>query len=69
MEKDITMGALPTLYAAIAPDVKGSDYYGPRGFQEMKGYPKKVNSNQLSQNEEIAKKLWAVSEKLTGVSY
>lgn len=31
--------ALPTLYAAIAPDVEGGDYYGPAGWKEMRGVP------------------------------
>jgi NAD(P)-dependent dehydrogenase (short-subunit alcohol dehydrogenase family) len=67
--QDITMGALPTLYAAVGPDVKGNDYYGPSGWREMKGYPKKVESNELSHNEEIARKLWEVSEELSGVKF
>jgi len=61
--------ALSTLYAAAAPDVKGSDYSGPSGWKEMKGYPKKVDSNELSHDMDIAKKLWDVSEELTGVKY
>ena len=65
----IDMGALPTLYAAIAPDVKGGDYYGPAGWQETRGYPKKVESNKLSQDKDIAQKLWRVSEELTGIEY
>ena len=65
----IDMGALPTLLAATAPDVKGSDYYGPSGRQEMKGYPKKVESNELSHDKNIAKKLWVVSEEMTGVKF
>lgn len=67
--QDITMGALPMLYAAVGANVKGSDYYGPSGWREMKGYPKKVESNELSHNEEIAKKLWKISEELTGVKF
>ncbi len=63
--QSIDMGALPTLYAATAPDVKGSDYYGPGGRKEIKGYPKKVDSNELSHDKDIAKKLWDVSEELT----
>jgi len=65
----IEMGALPTLYAAIAPDVKGGDYYGPAGWLEMRGYPKKVESNKLSHDEEISKKLWDLSEELTGIKW
>lgn len=67
--QDITMGALPTLYAAVGKDVKGGDYYGPSGWREMKGYPKKVKSNELSHNAEIAKRLWDISEELTGVKF
>jgi NAD(P)-dependent dehydrogenase (short-subunit alcohol dehydrogenase family) len=67
--QSIEMGALPTLLVATALDVEGSDYYGPSGRGEMKGYPKKVESNKLSQDEDIAKKLWTISEELTGVRY
>jgi len=67
--QDITMGALPTLYAAVGPDVRGGDYYGPSGWREMRGYPNKVQSNSLSHNEEIAERLWKISEDLTGVRY
>ena len=63
------MGALPTLYAATAPDVSGNDYYGPGGFQEMRGYPIKVDSSDESQDVGLARQLWLESEKLTGVHY
>jgi hypothetical protein len=63
------MGALPTLYAAVGPDVQGGDFYGPSGFAEMRGYPKKVTSNRLSQDPQIAERLWEVSERLTSVHY
>ncbi len=63
------MGALPALYAATAPDVQGSDYYGPAGWQELRGYPTKVRSSANSYNEAVAAKLWTVSEELTGVHY
>jgi hypothetical protein len=63
------MGALPTLYAATAPDVRGGDYYGPGGFMEMVGSPKKVSSNARSHDEAVAARLWAVSEEMTGVTY
>jgi NAD(P)-dependent dehydrogenase (short-subunit alcohol dehydrogenase family) len=67
--QSIDMGALPTLLAATDAEVKGSDYFGPSGWKEMKGYPKKVKSNELSQDPDIAKKLWTISEGLTGVRY
>ena len=63
------MGALPTLYAAISDEIGGGEYAGPRGFMEQRGYPKKVRSNNASHDEDVARKLWEVSEKLTGVSF
>jgi NAD(P)-dependent dehydrogenase (short-subunit alcohol dehydrogenase family) len=63
------MGALPTLYAATAPDVHGGEYFGPDGLFEMRGYPKKVTSNARSHDELVARRLWAISEDLTHVVY
>lgn len=63
------LGALPTLYAATSPDVDGGDYIGPDGFMEQRGYPKKVRSNGSSHNEANARKLWQVSEEMTGVRF
>jgi len=63
------MGALPTLRAATAPDVQGTDYYGPGKRMEMVGYPKKVQSNGRSHDAAVAAKLWTVSEEMTGVAY
>lgn len=63
------MGALPTLYAATAPDVQCGEYFGPGSFWEMRGYPKKVQSNERSHDEAAAQQLWAVSEQLTQVAY
>jgi NAD(P)-dependent dehydrogenase (short-subunit alcohol dehydrogenase family) len=63
------MGALPQLYAATAPDVRGGDYYGPSGFQENRGHPKKVDSRPRSKNTADAARLWQVSEELTGVHF
>ena len=62
-------GVLPTLRAATDPEAKSGDYFGPSGWQEMKGNPMIVKSNEMSHNAENAKKLWVVSESLTGVKY
>lgn len=67
--QEAEMGALPTLYAAAAPDVQGGDYYGPDGFQEMRGYPEKVDSSDESKDVSVARQLWVESEKLTDVTY
>jgi len=63
------MGTLPTLRAAIDPGTKPGDYYGPSGFMEMHGHPVKVQSNKLSHHRENARKLWEMSEAMTGVRY
>jgi NAD(P)-dependent dehydrogenase (short-subunit alcohol dehydrogenase family) len=63
------MGALPTLYAATAPNVESGDYFGPEGIMEMKGYPKNVNPVPLARDAAIAERLRQISESLTGVSY
>jgi NAD(P)-dependent dehydrogenase (short-subunit alcohol dehydrogenase family) len=63
------MGALPTLRAATDPNAEGGDYFGPKGFYEMRGYPKKVGTTPAARNELDARRLWEVSENLTGVSY
>lgn len=62
-------GALPQLYAATAPEVKSGEYFGPDGFMEMKGSPRKCDSNAKSKDEASARELWAVSEKLTSVQF
>ncbi len=63
------MGALPTLYAATAPDVQGFDFIGPSRLFGMRGHPKRARSHQRSYNEKTAQRLWQASEKLTGVHY
>ncbi len=63
------MGALPTLYAATAPEVKGGDYIGPNGFMENTGYPVKIGSSASSRDTKVAARLWEVSEQLTKVRY
>jgi len=69
LSQDAAAGALPTLYAATAPDVRGGDYIGPDGLGELTGAPRKVESNARSHDAAVAAKLWDVSEKLTGVRY
>ena len=63
------MGALPQLYAATMPDVKGGDYWGPDGLFENRGHPERVKSTKRSRSAEDAVRLWTVSEDLTGVTY
>jgi NAD(P)-dependent dehydrogenase (short-subunit alcohol dehydrogenase family) len=59
-------GALPTLYAATA-DVPGNSFAGPGGFMEQRGAPKLVNRSDAAKDAAVARRLWDVSEELTGV--
>jgi hypothetical protein len=63
------MGALPVLYAAAAPDVRGGDYIGPGSLMGLRGYPVKTHSSPASYDIQVAARLWSVSEELTGVRY
>ena len=67
--QDAAMGALPTLRAATDPGARGGEYYGPRGLLEWSGHPVRVSSSDASHGEESARRLWELSEELTGVRY
>ncbi len=69
MAQSAEMGALPTLRAATDPAAQGGQYYGPDGFGEQRGYPKVVESSKRSHDEDVQRRLWTVSEELTGVTY
>jgi NAD(P)-dependent dehydrogenase (short-subunit alcohol dehydrogenase family) len=63
------MGALPTLYAATVPDLPGGTYVGPGGPGEQRGYPKVVTAAGKAYDEQAWRRLWEISEELTGVRY
>ncbi len=62
------MGALPTLCAATQ-DLPGASYVGPDGFQEQRGHPTLVGRSAAASDPETAKRLWELSEELTGVGF
>jgi NAD(P)-dependent dehydrogenase (short-subunit alcohol dehydrogenase family) len=62
-------GALPTLFAATAPDAKAAAYYGPDGFLGLKGAPGRARIPSQAKDLEAAKRLWEVSERLTGATF
>ena len=69
LSQDAAQGALPTLYAAVAPEAIGGGYYGPDGVLEMKGYPTVVPVPKRAQDGADARQLWEESERLTGVRF
>ena len=63
------MEALPTLYAATFEPLPGGSYVGPDGLFEQRGHPKPVGSTGAARDEQAARRLWEVSEELTGVEF
>ena len=61
------LGALPTLYAATVPGLESGAYIGPDGFGEFRGWPVRVKPTSTARDEALARRLWEVSERLTGV--
>jgi NAD(P)-dependent dehydrogenase (short-subunit alcohol dehydrogenase family) len=66
--QDENGGALPTLYAAVA-DIPGNGFAGPEGFMEQRGAPRLVGRSAAAQDMDVARRLWDVSEELTGVRF
>ena len=69
VSQNAAIGALPTLRAATDPGVAGGQYYGPRGFFGTRGYPQLAHSSRQSHDTAIQRRLWTVSEELTGVTF
>ena len=67
--QNAAMGALPVLRAATDPGVLGGQYYGPAGFLGTRGYPELAASSGRSHDEAVQRRLWTVSEELTGVTF
>ncbi len=69
LSQDAAHGALPTLFAAVAPEAVPGGYYGPDGLFELKGYPKIVLIPSRAQDPDDAGRLWSEAESLTGISF
>jgi NAD(P)-dependent dehydrogenase (short-subunit alcohol dehydrogenase family) len=67
LAQDAAAGALPTLYAATAADVRSGEYFGPSGVLELQGPPKRVQAEPAALDREVARRLWALSAELTDV--
>jgi NAD(P)-dependent dehydrogenase (short-subunit alcohol dehydrogenase family) len=62
-------GAQSALLAATSPDAEPGAYYGPRGFLELAGHPAHAVVAKRARDRDLAKRLWEVSEQLTGVHW
>ncbi|WP_336360714.1 oxidoreductase [Haladaptatus sp. ZSTT2] len=66
---DQDQGALPTLYAATAPDAQAGGYYGPDGWFEIRGYPEPAKISTSARDEQVAIRLWEYAAEATGVTF
>ncbi|KAB8182520.1 oxidoreductase [Microbispora catharanthi] len=62
-------GALPQLFAATAPDVRGGQFFGPSGFLEMRGRVVEVRPSAEAADPDVGRRLWTAAEALTGITY
>lgn len=69
LAQDAEMGALPQLYAATHPDVESGQFIGPGGRREQKGHPALVEPLEAARDRGTARRLWDISEELSGVVY
>ena len=65
----VDMGILPQLRAATDPAAKGGEYYGPARMGNFRGYPILNEPNTMAHNRTATRRLWTLSEKLTGTTY
>ncbi len=69
LSQDAAGGALPTLLAAASPEATPGGYYGPGGFQELKGPPVPAKITPAANDTVLADRLWSATEQLTGVKF
>ena len=62
-------GALPSLYGATAPGVRGGQYFGPDRLFGMRVHPQPTSFVRAARDPKTARRLWEVSETLTGVRF
>ncbi|SNY77920.1 NAD(P)-dependent dehydrogenase, short-chain alcohol dehydrogenase family [Nocardia amikacinitolerans] len=69
MAQPAAHGAWNEEYAATAPEVLGGQFIGPDGFNEYRGHPRVVQPDKPALDSDVARRLWELSEQLTGVTY
>ena len=62
-------GAEATLFAATNQIATEYIYWGPTGIIEMRGRTGKAKINKKAQDKDTAKRLWSISEEMTGVKF
>ena len=69
VSQDAHHGALPTLFAATSPTVTPGGYYGPNGFQELKGFPVPAKIAPSARDTALAQRLWSETERFVGITF
>lgn len=62
-------GAMPVMMAATDSGLRGGEYIGPSGLWQAFGYPAVLRSGKISHNRKLWRRLWEVSEEMTGIKY
>ena len=65
LAQSVDIGMLGSLRAAVDPDVKGGEFFGPVKMKEMRGYPEKMTVPGPALNRQARQKLWPISEQMT----
>ena len=65
----VERGALPQLFAATAPGVRGGQFFGPAGFREIRGDVVEVRPSREAADPAVGRRLWTAAEALTGIGY
>lgn len=58
----VPQAALPSLFAATAPNASPGGYYGPRGLLEIRGRVGEASVPRQSLDQTVASRLWDISE-------
>jgi len=69
LAQDAVAGALPQLYAAAAPRARGGEFFGPDGWFGLRGHPRLVRPSATGADPVLARRLWELSERLSGVRF
>ncbi|WP_319498533.1 oxidoreductase [uncultured Cohaesibacter sp.] len=69
MGMPLEQGVLGPVRAATDPDAQSGDFFGPKGWFGMRGYPERVEPTAMARSARLARDLWELSEKRTGVTF
>jgi NAD(P)-dependent dehydrogenase (short-subunit alcohol dehydrogenase family) len=69
MFQPAAQGALPTLYAATSREAAAGRYFGPKGFQGLRGLPGRATFPKAARDERMAATLWSTLEGSAQMSF